>query len=882
MNRWMGEKISQLLRMKKAAAALALGAVLCLGFTEPKEKDSFVHDAIARPQLQEALGKVPMGFEANQGQVDPAGEGAGVKFLSQGDDYNVYITPKQALLALHPKAGVNAVVRMNLQGANPMAQVEGLKKQAGTANYFMGNAPAKWRSNVPLYAQVLVKEVYPGIDMVYYGNQRELEYDFVLKPGADPNRIGLRFSGDKGLKINPKGDLQITVSGGNLTFKKPVIYQNKRGSREAVQGRFVMTGKNQVRFKVADYDKTRALVIDPGLEYSTYLGGSQGNTINSMTIDSSGNVYVLGNTLSSNIFPGIVSPLEEAYAYPAVYVVKFNPNQSGLIYTAYFGGSLTSFGSQTGNSIAVDQYGCAYFTGTTTATNFPVYSAASYSIPYQKTNPSSQSAFVTKLNYLGTGVAYSTYLSGQAQTWGYSIAVNSTGNAFVAGMTTGGFPTTSNAAQLVFGGGPGDGFVAELDALGAAVLYGTYLGGGGSDACKAIALDSVGNAYVAGFTRSASGYENTGSITNNFPTSAGAYQSAYGGNQGNAFVTKLSTGAGGNGKIAYSTYLGGKGAANNPGIGSDCANAIAVDASGNAYVTGTTGSSNFPVTGGAYQTALIGFYNLFVSKLSAAGALSYSSYFGGSNIDYGNAIAVDKAGAIHVTGTTISDNFPTTSDAFQVKNPNQYDYDGAVLQHAFYLKLNPGGQGTTDLVYSTYLGGDHYDIGNAIAVFDSTYYHDVYLAGSTSSDNLPAASTTPFQSSYRGSSNNTTLNGYVAIVLYSVLGPDVKKAAGTATTTPSASASPSVTPTASRTATPTSTGSPSGASATNSITSAGGLGTGAPTVTRTATSTPSFTPTTALPPAARLAATATWTPTPIPVQASFQPLAPSPIKGKSK
>jgi hypothetical protein len=467
-----------------------------------------------------------------------------------------------------------------------------------------------------------------------------------------------------------------------------------------------------VGFAVGAHDPSRPLVIDPVvLSYSTYLGGSYVDTGHAIAVDGDGNAYVAGETGSTN-FPTTAGAFQTALGDGGdAFVTKLNATGTALIYSTYLGGN----GNDYGYGIAVDGGGNAYVTGTTTSTNFPTTPGA-----FQTVNGGGLSdAFVTQLNADGTALVYSTYLGGSGQDEGFGIAVDGGGNAYVTGSTSStDFPTTPGAFQTTLASSFGNAFVTKLTPDGTALAYSTYLGGYGTDVGRAIAVDGAGNACVTGGTGST-----------NFPTTPGAFQPTLGGTF-NAFVTQLS--ADGTALI-YSTYLGGS--------GSDQGFGIAVDGMGNAYVTGSTNSINFPTTPGAFQTTKgsILATNVFVTQLSADGTtLTYSTYLGGTNVDIGLGIAVDGAGNAYVTGWTGSTDFPTTPNAFQTESGGSYD--------VFVTKLSTDG---TALVYSTYLGGNDADWGYAIAVDGAG---SAYVTGYTNSSNFP---TTPgaFQTTRTGSQN---------------------------------------------------------------------------------------------------------------------------------
>jgi hypothetical protein len=645
-------------------------------------------------QLLQAYGNLPLSFEANQGQTAPQ-----VNFLTRGHGYALFLTPAEAVLALS-QGGEENVVRMELVGGNPAAQAEGLDQQAGISNYYVGSDPGQWITNVPHYSRVEYPGVYPGIDLHYYGNsQTQLEYDFDVAPDASPAAIKLAFRGAQAVSLDGQGNLVLHTAGGDVVEQAPVAYQVMAGVRQPVAAHYLLEANGRLGFALGAYDPSHSLIIDPILSYSTYLGGSGGDSSDGIAVDSAGNAYITGSTGSTD-FPTTTGVTQATYSGGGdAFVTKLNASGTALVYSTYLGGS----GGDIAYGIAVDASGDAYVTGYTQSLNFPTVNGSS------KPNNGNYSVFVSKLNASGTALVYSTCLGGNANSAAQAIAVDSSGSAYITGWSYGGFPTTPGALQPT-SGGPADAFIAKLNASGTGLVYSTYLGGSGNDYGFGIALDASGNAFV------------TGSTSGNFPTTAGAFQTTFGGGSfpGDAFVSKLNaTGT----TLVYSTYLGGS--------SDERAFAIAVDSSGDAYVTGNTSSTNFPTTAGAYETNSNG---NFITKLNASGsALLYSTYFPAGTA----GIAVDSAGNAYVTGVAGS-GFPTTAGAFQTSL--------AGSQNAFVTELNASG---STLVYSTYLGGSSSDSGAAIAV-DSA--GGIYVAGSTTSSNFPT-SAGAFQTTYGGAGN---------------------------------------------------------------------------------------------------------------------------------
>ncbi|HJT23468.1 MAG TPA: SBBP repeat-containing protein, partial [bacterium] len=587
---------------------------------------------------------------------------------------------------------------MRLEGADPKAAWSGMDRMEGRANYFIGKDPAKWRTNVPMYGKVTAKNVYPGIDMVYYGNQRHLEYDFVVAPGADPKLIHMAYEGPQGARVDGEGNLVMGGRDGKILFRAPLIYQKTADGKRRILGRYVLRDGRNIGFEVASYDAKRPLVIDPVLDYSTYLGGSGDDEAYAIAVDSGGNAYVTGKTASTN-FPTTSGVFQPAYGGSPqdAFVAKINPTGTGLVYATYLGGTT---GDQ-GNGIAVDSSGNVYLTGFTAGGGFPTTSGA-YQTVY---GGGTHNVFVTKLASTGASLLFSTYLGGNGNDVGRGIAADSSGNVYLSGDTTStNFPTVG-AYQTALAGVTNV-FVTKMASTGASLLYSTYLGGNGSELGPGLALDSSNNIYVVGNTSST-----------NFPTTSGALQTTLKGTT-NGFVSKINPASTGTASLVYSTYLG--------GTGSDKANKVAVDSSGNAYVVGSTTSTNFPTTAGAYQTTYSGTNKAFIAKLAALGnSLVYSTYLGGSGADFGNRIAINGNGYAYIAGYTNSTNFPTTSGAYQTTLVS------GATDNVFVTALNPAGNG---LLYSSYLGGGTDDQGDGVAVDTAG---SVYVTGLTGSTNFP-------------------------------------------------------------------------------------------------------------------------------------------------
>jgi hypothetical protein len=668
------------------------------GRKAPSRTASIPDESLHGPS-NENYGRLPLSFEANEGQCDGR-----VKFLARGNEYNLFLTPAEAVFVLNkslprkkerlsrepslsPARVDTAVVKMKLLGANNTPRVVGADQLPGKSNYFIGNDPTKWKTDVSNYARVRYEQVYPGVDMVYYGNQRQLEYDFIVSPGTDPRVIRQSFEGARKLRIDRNGDLLVRSDGGEMRLRKPFVYQITDAGRQEIFSRYQVHGKREISFVLGEYDENKPLVIDPSLSYSTYLGGGNGDQqANAIAVDSSGNVYVTGSTSATN-FP-MMNPLQGTNGGAEdVFVTKINAAGSAILYSTYIGGSAAEGGS----SIAVAESGEILVTGGTSSTNFPTLN------PLQANLSGSKDAFVVKLSASGNAFIYSTYLGGSGNSEGAAaVAVDSAGNAYVAGTTSSSdFPVANAYQPTLAATGYRDAFVSVINSTGTAFIYSTYLGGTDFETSYGIAVDSSGNAYVTGFSSSS-----------NFPTTTNVFQPLKNGLYSDAFVTKFNA----IGSLVYSTYLGGS--------LSDYASGVAVDTSGNVYIAGSTDSTDFP-TSNAFQPASGGGgeYDGFIAKLDAsATTLIYSTYLGGNDSDSVESIAVDSGGAAFVTGETLSRNFPLQS-ALQSTH-------GGGFRDVFVSKLDETG---SVLLFSTYLGGSTEDIGYGIAVDSS----GVFLAGLT-------------------------------------------------------------------------------------------------------------------------------------------------------
>jgi hypothetical protein len=692
-----------------------------------------------RIQLDETYGKLPLSFEVNDGQTAEE-----VKFLSRGPGHTLFLTATETVMVLWerrqspaaeflerklrfnqaPTDGIaeltqkqhmpvsesRSVLRMKLAGASPEAPVAGLKQLPGATNYFIGNEPRKWRTGIRSYAGVKYSNIYPGVDLVYYGNGKQLEFDFVVAPGADAHAIQMSFEGADDIEIDSAGNLLMKVSGHPLKLRKPVVYQDIAGIRKELSGSYIFDGQSRlVSFDLASFDSTRPVIIDPVLEYSTYLGGTGGDVGAGIAVDAQGSAYIVGETISID-FPTTPGAIESGPRYDDAFVLKLSPDGSALEYATYLGGSDLDWAV----GIGLDPSGNAYVTGKTFSADFPTTSGA-----FQEACPSTGDGcwpgfvFVTKLNSTGTALIYSSYLGGGLQALGAAgfsdpggIAVDAAGHAYVTGQAAASnFPTTPGAFQTG-SSGSGDAFVTKFDIDGSSLVYSTYLGGSREDYGLGIAIDAEGNAFVTGYTGHPFG-------VNDFPTTPGSFQSQ--GNTIDAFVTKLNpSGAG----LVYSTLLGGSQTLPGSLADFDSGLGIAVDATGSAYVTGKTWSSDFPTLNPPAEVMKPppAAAHSFITKLKPDGSgLIYSTYLapGGAG-----GVAVDSSGNAYVAGAAYPQWFPYV---------NRLPSNFGDVDDLFVMKLDPSG---SVLLYSITLGERFADYADAIALDAAGNAYVTGIAGS--------------------------------------------------------------------------------------------------------------------------------------------------------
>jgi hypothetical protein len=658
---------------------------------------------LPEPKLA-SLARVPVVFEQNVGQHD-----SHILFRTPGVGPSLQLTRRgEAVFALserinlpgsrgqasriakkaHPRTAQPSAlaVRIGLVGGNPAPSAKGLNPLPGKSNYFVGQDPSQWRTFIPHFERVRFREIYPGVDMVYYGKNQQLEFDFEVAAGADPRAIRLTVSGARKLELNVLGNLVIRTGQGPLVLHRPIAYQPGNGARKEVEAEFMLHDEAEFSFRVGAYDTGKPLVIDPVLSYSTLFNASP----TAIAADSSGNTYLTGWSSSLPATPG--SFQNSASGLADAFVAKLDPSGATLLFATYLGGAENDFGQ----SIQVDNAGNVYIAGQTQSSNLPLAGA------FQTALLGESDAFLAKFSADGSQLLYATYYGGTGDDMAQALAVDSSGRAYVTGWTSSvNFPTSAGAFQSM-GGGP-SAFAAKFDPTSsgsASRVYATYLGGNADDYGYGIAVDSSGAAYVCGLAHST-----------NFPI-VNAFQAtcrdcATG---GDAFVLKLNPAGT---ALAYSTFLG--------GVGSDRALAIQVDSSGHAFVAGYTAAATFPVTPGAFQTAKKNGSDGFVAKLAPNGSsLVYSTFLGGSEDDSVNALALDAAGNAFLAGQTYSPDFPLKDPLQRQFGGGDCGYDGWYYHYFIPCsdvavpQMNAAGSA---LLFSTFIGAsDAAEMGFGIAL----------------------------------------------------------------------------------------------------------------------------------------------------------------------
>jgi hypothetical protein len=664
--------------------------------------------AAARPdpalsRAKALLARLPLRFEANRGQWDPV-----VRYAARANGYALLLTAGGPVVS-SPASGRVAIRLLN---SNRAAPIEPLDQLPARTDYFMGSRE-HWHTGIPTYSRVRYRAVYPGIDVVYYGNPNRLEYDFVLQPGADPRAIRLQFRGAGHLAITAEGDLAYESADARMVQERPVIYQEdgRTAARRAVQGRYVLMARNVVGIRLDRYDPTQALVIDPTLVYSTYMGGSGADQIAAAQLDASGHLYLAGSTATSDLVATTNTYQANNFGKTDIFIAIIDTTPGHgfpILYFSYAGG----VGMDIPTAMVLDSSQDIYLTGTTNSSDFPTTSGA---VQTAGAGSNIYSAFVFELNPgLSSGTStleYSTFLGGTTgnQT-GNGIALDQNGNIYVIGTTKDtDFPVTANAYQSTLSGLQ-DAFLAEVTPGSTTLTYATYLGGELEADGRGIAIAPNGRVYFAASTNSTQ-----------FPLAGASYQTSLNGNY-DLIIGSMDMTQSGTASLVYATYFGGS--------DNDEVRKLALDANGNLLLTGYTLSADFPVTRNAIQPAYGGNSDAFILVVNPANPafLLYSSYLGGNDGEVGFDIEEDSAGFLYLTGYTISANFPATADA------PQPGWGGGI--DVFVTKLQWGATGPSRLIWSTYFGGTGSNSGLALVVgTDGT----VYVAGYAGSQ-FPASS----------------------------------------------------------------------------------------------------------------------------------------------
>jgi IPT/TIG domain/Beta-propeller repeat len=743
-------------RCVPAAAVLAYISVCGIhGWSEPREsgngatrlegtsEPSSAQRSSEVASKRQGFADLPMQFEENRGQADPS-----VRFISRGSGYTLFLTANEAIVVLSrqeptteermersprrrrgsaPNAMQTSVVKMKLLGANSVSQTTGTNQLVGSVNYLIGQEAKNWHTGIPTYSAVQYSEIYPGTNLVYYGNGGQLEYDFVLTPGADPRHVALSFEGTKRAVIDRAGNLAMDTEAGKLTLLKPSIYQTIAGEKKPIRGAYVLRQDRTIGVEVGKYDASKSLVIDPVLAYSSILGGSASEFANGVVADFDGNVYLAGATTSIDFSTTDNSISTASSGHCLAFVTKLDPAGTTALYSTYLGGTAGDNACYSGDyalGLAVDGQGHAYVVGPTVSQNFPVTSNAFQSVLGAG---ASSNGFLAKLSTDGRSLQYSTYLGGENNDGAYSVAVDGNENAYVGGWSSSpNFPVTPNAfqANLLSSASWGNGFLSRIDTRksgASSLIYSSLLGGSSEwgDAVSSVAIDANQNAYLTGWTASA-----------DFPvTASSAFQPSASIQYWCGFVSRIDTSKSGQSSLRYSSYL--------CGSSSDWAWRIALDTELNAYVVGFAGSTDFPTTeGGLINHPGNGFVTKVNTYDSASASLVYSRLLGGANSlhpvseswNYADALAVDGRGNAYVGGWTVCSDFPITPDAIQTTLKSN-------AGNGFMTILGPDG---SSILYSTYWGGSGTrSFGDQVYDLTLDRNANIYLVGQTDSNDLP-------------------------------------------------------------------------------------------------------------------------------------------------
>ena len=643
---------------------------------KPTRTDAGISSRITKP------GRLPIIFEPNEGQAAP-----GVRFLSRQGGLLTLILDNEIVL-LPSRRGkprehtaTDVPLRIRFDGGRARAGAEGLEPTGGVSNYYRGRDRSRWQEGVPHYRRVILREVYPGIDVAFHGDTGRFEFDFEVAPGAAPDKVLLAVDGATGLELSESGDVRVLTARGEVRLRRPAVYQWTENERVEIPAAFEVLSDDRLAFEIGLYDETRPLVIDPIVEYATFLGGTQNDRINAATVDADGNAYVTGSTDSFSY------PARDGFdtiygAFLDVIVTKMNSEGNGLLFSTYLGGD----DSEAGHAITLGAEGMVYVAGHTESVSGDTFEFPTTEGAFDDTLGGVRDAWVAQIDTDAGTLVFSTLLGGPRDDSAYAIRVDDSGNVHVAGETTGSFPTTGGAYDRVYDGGGSDLFYVKLDPAGSAMLYSTYLGASGQERAPTMQLDHEGNAYLAGITDSI-----------DLRTTPGVLQPDRAGGT-DIFVLKTDTSGD---PPEFWTYLGGN---RDEGQVS-----FVLDAARNMYITGFTEGFAFPVTADALFPTVAGLRDAFIVKLDmTASEVLYGTFIGGGGIDSGTSLALDHEGSILFAGTTASMDFPVTADAD--------DPTPSGGQDVFIAKLTSSGD---RLLYSSYFGG-----GNKLFVAASSLFLD--------------------------------------------------------------------------------------------------------------------------------------------------------------
>lgn len=646
-----------------------------------------------RNQVAGLVSRLPLRFEENRGQWNSEVLFAARTGVAAGHSSLFLTAHGPVLVTSARKDAPPRQVEISLVGANPKPAIDALDRLPAHVDYFKGDR-SHWHTGISQYARIAYRSMYPGIDVVYHGSQDQLEYDFLLEPGADPRAIRLEFPGADRVSLNPDGDLVVESGATRFLQKRPVLYQEEphTSQRRPVEGRYRLLAGGVAVLDVSHYNRSQPLIIDPVVTYASFLGGSATDEVNAVTTDANGYIYVCGWTDSTDLAPTYNGVQGSDTGENDAFIAIFDPTQIGvpsLRYLTYLGGSSDDAAA----AITVDASGNLYVTGTTSSLDFPL---AGNSIQTSLALSTSETAFNPNLFIVvisqTNGLVYSTYYGGTGGDFPYGIGLDSSGNIYIGGTTQStDFPVTANAYAGVLWGGS-DVFVLEINTNATSALYASYIGGEDRDDGRGFVVTPDGKVYFAAST-----------LSTEFPLAGRAYQNFLSGIE-NLVVAEMDLTQSGNPSLVYATYLGGSVI--------EEVRQLAIDSSGNLLLTGWTLSPDFPTTATALRSTYGGSGNAFVARVNPSappsGFLLYSTYLGGSGGDVAYGVTSDSSGNLYVAGYTISTDFPVTPDA------GESTFGDGV--EGFLVKFNPTVAGSGALEYGSYFGTTGFHVATGIAV----------------------------------------------------------------------------------------------------------------------------------------------------------------------